>query len=104
MRRTSSVNVHELERWLERHKADLIRDEITSALGRGPTLGSRQGATWISFQSKHALARIVLTHAGDCHLTASGIGDGIERMNSHEEFSSSVRLDDALADLVGQLL
>ena len=72
-------------------------------LGRGPTIGSRQGATWISFQSKHAIARVVLSHSGHCHLTASDTRDGIERMNIKEEFSSSVQLDEALDVLVHQL-
>jgi hypothetical protein len=101
--RQSNVNVHELERWLERHTADLVAANITSAFSRGPTIASRQGASWISFQSKHTLGRVVLSHSGDWHLTATRIADGVEQLNLQQEFSSSVRLDEALDALVRQL-
>lgn len=97
------MNDHELERWLERHASELDASDVATALGRGPTLGPRRGATWISFQSRHTLARVVLSAAGHCELTATDRADGSQRLASHEEFTSSARLDDALAVLVGHL-
>jgi len=98
-----STNAHELERWLERNTVELAAPKVTSVLGRGPTLGTRRGATWISFQSKHTLARVVLTASGCCQLTASDTEDGTTRMNSEVEVSSRAGLDAAMAMLVGHL-
>jgi len=97
------VTEHELQRWLERHNAELIQSNVTAALGRGPTLGPHRGATWISFQSRHALGRVVLSASGHCHFTATTTADGSPRLDSHEEFVSAVRLDEAMAVLVGRL-
>ena len=99
----SSVNAHELERWLERHTADLVAAKVASVFGRGPTIASR-GATWISFHSKHTLGRVVLSHSGQCNLTATRIADGVEQLNLQEEFSSSVHLDETLDVLIGHLI
>ncbi len=92
-----------LQRWLERHNAELAASKVTTVLGRGPTLGRHRGGTWISFQSRHALGRVVLSPAGHCHLTARGTADGSPRLDSHEECASAVRLDEAMAVLVGHL-
>jgi hypothetical protein len=94
---------HELQRWLERHDAELLASKVTTALGRGPTLGPRRGATWISFQSSHALGRVVLSASGHCHLTATTTADGSHRLDSHQELASTARLDEAMAVLVGHL-
>jgi hypothetical protein len=94
----------ELKRWLERHDAELLASNVTTALGRGPTLGPHRGATWISFQSGHALGRVVLSASGHCHLTATTTADGSHRLDSREEFASAARLDEAMAVLVGHLM
>jgi hypothetical protein len=95
---------HELERWLERHSAELVESKVTTVLGRGPTVGAHRGATWISFQSRRALGRVVLSPSGHCHLTATATADGSHRLDSHEEFASAARLDEAMAVLVGHLI
>ena len=93
----------ELERWLERHSAELVAAHVTTALGRGPTLGPHRGATWISFQSRRTRGRVVLSASGHCHLSATATADGSPRLDSHEEFASAGRLDEAMAVLVGHL-
>jgi hypothetical protein len=94
---------HALERWLERHNAELVGSKVTTAFGRGPMLGAHRGATWISFQSQHALGRVVLSPSGECHLTATTTADGSHRLDSHEECASPRQLDEAMAVLVGHL-
>ncbi len=94
---------HELQRWLERHHAELVESKVTTVLGRGPSLGPRRGDTWISFQSRHALGRVVLSPSGHCHFTASTTADGSHRLDLREEFGGPVRLDQAMAVLVGHL-
>jgi hypothetical protein len=98
-----TMNEHELQRWLERHHAELLASHVTAALGRGPALGSQRGATWISFQSKHTLGRVVLSAAGHCELTATNTADGSQLLDANEEFTSSLRLDEAMGVLVGHL-
>jgi len=92
-----------LKRWLERHNAQLLESKVTAVLSGGPTLGRGRGATWISFQSRHALGRVVLSPTGHCHLTVSATADGSHRMDSHEELASAVQLDEAMAVLVAHL-
>jgi hypothetical protein len=94
---------HELQRWLERHNAELVAADIDTALGRGPSLGSQRGQTWISFQSKRMQARVVLSTSGVCRFTASSRADGGERFESTEDFTSSAGLDAAMAVLVRHL-
>jgi hypothetical protein len=94
---------HQLQRWLERNDADLQASDIRTELGRGPTIGSRRGATWISFESKDILARAVLSITGDCALTARHKADGVHRLDTHQACSSGHQLDDALAGLVNHL-
>ncbi|HVM66010.1 MAG TPA: hypothetical protein VMU14_14180 [Acidimicrobiales bacterium] len=92
-----------LKRWLERHNAQLLESKVTTVLGRGPTLGRGRGATWISFQSRHALGRVARSPAGHCHLSVRATADGSHRMDSHEEVASAVQLDAAMALLVAHL-
>jgi len=94
---------HVLKRWLERHNAELVDSRVTAVLSRGPTLRRRRGATWISFQSRHALGRVVLSPSGQCHFTASATADGSHRIDVHEEVASAVQLDEAMAVLVAHL-
>jgi hypothetical protein len=94
---------HELKRWLERHDTELAAAKVSTVLGRGPALGPQGGATWISFESEHALGRVVLSPSGRCHFTATATADGSHRLDSREEFVSAVRLDEAMALLVGHL-
>jgi hypothetical protein len=94
---------HELERWLERHTAELVESKVTTVLGRGPMLGAHRGATWISFQSPRALGRVVRSPSGECHLTATTTADGSHRLDSHAACASAGELDEAMAVLVGHL-
>ena len=94
---------HELQRWLERHTAELSRSNVTTVLGRGPTLCGQRGATWISFQSRRAIGRVVLHPSGDCHLTASRSADGGRRLDAWERCGSSARVDEVVSVLVGHL-
>jgi hypothetical protein len=94
---------HELQRWLERNSADLRAADIRTELGRGPSIGSRRGATWISFESKDILGRAVLSITGDCALTARNKADGVHRLDTHQACSSGPQLDDALAGLLHHL-
>jgi hypothetical protein len=97
------VTEHELQHWLARNRDQLAAAKVSAVLGRGPKLGPRRGATWISFQSEHALGRAVLSADGHCRLTAGDTADGSPRFDAEEEFSSAGRLDDALAALVACL-
>ena len=92
-----------LQRWLERHNAELAASNVATVLGRGPTLGVHRGATWISFQSRHALGRVVLSPSGHCHLTATTTADGSPRLDYQEECATVARLEVAMAALIGQL-
>ena len=94
---------HELERWLERHQAELVESKVTALLSRGPMLGAHRGATWISFQSPRALGRVVRSPSGQCHLTATTTADSGRRLDSLEECASAAQLDEAMAVLVGHL-
>ena len=97
------MDQHELRRWLERHDDELMASGVSTAVGRGPALGPQPGSVWISFQSKAALGRVVLSPDGHCTFAATTTADGRSRFQESEEFTSSSRLDDALAELVGHL-
>jgi hypothetical protein len=98
------VNGHDLQHWLADSQAGLTESHISSELGRGPTVGPSRGATWVSFESKTALGRVVLTAAGRCDLTATDRADGRSRLNEQCDIASSAELDDVLANLVAHLL
>jgi len=97
------MNGHELQRWLEQSHAELAESRISTELGRGPTVGSARGSTWVSFESTHALGRVVLGPAGRCDLSATSRMDGGRRLDEHREIATAAELDDALAGLVAHL-
>jgi hypothetical protein len=97
------VNGHDLQHWLEQSHAGLTESRISTELGRGPTVGPARGATWVSFESKVALGRVVLSAGGRCDLTATDRADGRQRLDDHCEITTAAELDDVLANLVAHM-
>jgi hypothetical protein len=97
------MNGHELQHWLERSHDGLAESNISADVGRGPTVGPGRGPTWVSFESKNALGRLVLGATGRCNLTVTNRADGRRRLDEHREIATSAELDNALATVVAQL-
>jgi hypothetical protein len=97
------VNGHELQHWLARSQDGLAQSHVTADVGRGPTVGSTRGPTWVSFESKHTLGRVILGASGRCDLTVTNRADGRQLLDEHCEIATSAELDNALATLVARL-
>src|SRR5579872_3665041 len=102
-RRLEHPDGSQLGRWLSRNEAQLTKAGITTELGRAPTLSNGRGSTWISFGSRHALGRAVLSPAGTCRMTAHRIRDGAPCLDRSVDASSRGDVDVALSGLVACL-
>jgi len=98
------MNGHELEHWLAESRTELAAPHISTDLSRGPTVGSGRGATWLSFESKRSLGRVVLSAGGHCDLTVTSRADGRKWLDEHCEIATPADLDGPLASLVTHLL
>jgi len=87
------ITAHDLDQWVEQHRAGLTAQGITALFGTTMRVGRRAEPTWISFASRTAEGRVIRRPDGSCEFDASRFNDGTVVMHESRPTTTIGDLD-----------